>query len=149
MRCPQPSRFARAARWLHRCHCCCSRHWKCLWQRRVSDICKQFHARYILDAGFRMSDLSCLLTTPQSNKQASSVLFSMPRLWNSELKSWVFFFYRLISVFDFEDEFANRSVGTQGGFQAAGTCVAVAFGLVGGAIVGEFIVHKEFWSSSL
>lgn len=46
-------------------------------------------------------------------------------------------FLRLISVFDFEGKFADRSVGTQGGFQAAGTCVAVAFGLVGGAIVGE------------
>lgn len=45
---------------------------------------------------------------------------------------------RLINVFDFEGDFADRSVGTQGGFQAAGTCVAIAFGLVGGAIVGEF-----------
>lgn len=45
---------------------------------------------------------------------------------------------RLINTFDFEGEFANRSVGTQGGFQAAGTCVAIAFGLVGGAIVGGF-----------
>nr|XP_019968631.1 PREDICTED: ammonium transporter Rh type C 2 [Paralichthys olivaceus] len=44
----------------------------------------------------------------------------------------------LINTFDFEGEFADRSVGTQGGFQAAGTCVAIAFGLVGGAIVGEF-----------
>lgn len=43
----------------------------------------------------------------------------------------------MINTFDFEGDFANRSVGTQGGFQAAGTCVAVAFGLVGGAIVGE------------
>lgn len=40
-------------------------------------------------------------------------------------------------MFDFEGDFANRSVGTQGGYQAAGTCVAIAFGLVGGAIVGE------------
>lgn len=40
-------------------------------------------------------------------------------------------------MFDFEGEFADRSPGTQGGFQAAGTCVAIAFGLVGGAIVGE------------
>ncbi len=45
---------------------------------------------------------------------------------------------RLINTFDFEGSFASRSVGTQGGFQAAGTCVAIAFGLVGGAIVGEF-----------
>lgn len=49
-----------------------------------------------------------------------------------------FFLLRLINTFDFEGAFASRSVGTQGGFQAAGTCVAVAFGLVGGAIVGEF-----------
>lgn len=46
-------------------------------------------------------------------------------------------FTRLIDTFDFEGEFAGRSVGTQGGFQAAGTCVAIAFGLVGGALVGE------------
>lgn len=45
--------------------------------------------------------------------------------------------FRLINTFDFEGKFADRSVGTQGGFQAAGTCVAIAFGLVGGAIVGE------------
>ncbi|XP_070763275.1 rh family, C glycoprotein a [Enoplosus armatus] len=50
----------------------------------------------------------------------------------------------LISTFDFEGEFANRSVGTQGGFQAAGTCVAIAFGLVGGAIVG-FILRFPIW----
>uniref|UniRef100_A0AAQ5ZYT1 Ammonium transporter AmtB-like domain-containing protein n=1 Tax=Amphiprion ocellaris TaxID=80972 RepID=A0AAQ5ZYT1_AMPOC len=40
--------------------------------------------------------------------------------------------------------FANRSVGTQGGFQAAGTCVSIAFGLVGGAIVG-FILRFPIW----
>lgn len=52
----------------------------------------------------------------------------------------IFFFFpsRLINTFNFEGAFANRTVGTQGGFQAAGTCVAIAFGLVGGAIVGEF-----------
>lgn len=49
----------------------------------------------------------------------------------------LFFLPRLINTFDFEGDFADRSVGTQGGFQAAGTCVAIAFGVVGGAIVGE------------
>lgn len=44
----------------------------------------------------------------------------------------------MINTFDFEGDFATRSPGTQGGFQAAGTCVAIIFGLVGGAIVGEF-----------
>uniref|UniRef100_A0AAQ5YQC5 Ammonium transporter AmtB-like domain-containing protein n=1 Tax=Amphiprion ocellaris TaxID=80972 RepID=A0AAQ5YQC5_AMPOC len=47
-------------------------------------------------------------------------------------------------VFDFTGSFANRSVGTQGGFQAAGTCVSIAFGLVGGAIVG-FILRFPIW----
>ncbi|XP_068167102.1 ammonium transporter Rh type C 2 [Antennarius striatus] len=50
----------------------------------------------------------------------------------------------LISVFDFEGDFADRTPGTQGGFQAAGTCVAIAFGLVGGAIVG-FILRFPIW----
>ncbi|XP_076583440.1 ammonium transporter Rh type C 2 [Chaetodon auriga] len=50
----------------------------------------------------------------------------------------------LINTFDFEGSFAGRSVGTQGGYQAAGTCVAVAFGLVGGAIVG-FILRFPIW----
>lgn len=45
--------------------------------------------------------------------------------------------FRLINTFNFVGKYADRSVGTQGGYQAAGTCVAVAFGLVGGAIVGE------------
>ncbi|XP_068613317.1 rh family, C glycoprotein a [Brachionichthys hirsutus] len=50
----------------------------------------------------------------------------------------------LINTFDFEGDFADRSPGTQGGFQAAGTCVAIAFGLVGGAIVG-FILKFPIW----
>ncbi|KAM7015512.1 rh family, C glycoprotein a [Tautogolabrus adspersus] len=50
----------------------------------------------------------------------------------------------LINVFDFEGEFSTRTVGTQGGFQAAGTCVAIAFGLVGGAIVG-LILKLPIW----
>uniref|UniRef100_A0A8C6UMA4 Rh family C glycoprotein n=1 Tax=Neogobius melanostomus TaxID=47308 RepID=A0A8C6UMA4_9GOBI len=53
----------------------------------------------------------------------------------------VFYFaYRLSNTFDFEGEFANRGVGTQGGFQAAGTCVSIAFGLVGGTLVGIFLL---------
>lgn len=42
----------------------------------------------------------------------------------------------LINTFDFVGEFKDRGAGKQGGYQAAGTCVAIAFGLVGGAIVG-------------
>lgn len=69
---------------------------------------------------------------------------------------WLFFFVsRLINTFDFEGSFANRTVGTQGGFQAAGTCVSIAFGLVGGALVGEFgtcalyagISNQVIWSN--
>ncbi|XP_063045183.1 rh family, C glycoprotein a [Engraulis encrasicolus] len=50
----------------------------------------------------------------------------------------------LINTFDFEGAFANRTVGTQGGFQAAGTCVAIAFGIVGGAAVG-IILRLPIW----
>lgn len=45
--------------------------------------------------------------------------------------------YRLINTFDFKEATANRSPSVQGGFQAAGLCVAIAFGLVGGALVGK------------
>ncbi|XP_074475140.1 rh family, C glycoprotein a [Sebastes fasciatus] len=50
----------------------------------------------------------------------------------------------LIETFDFEGEFADRSVLTQGGFQAAGTCVAIVFGVVGGAGVG-LILRLPIW----
>ncbi|KAK9542695.1 hypothetical protein VZT92_000535 [Zoarces viviparus] len=50
----------------------------------------------------------------------------------------------LIETFDFEGEFADRTPGTQGGFQAAGTCVAIVFGLVGGAAVG-LILRLPIW----
>ncbi|KAK7913051.1 hypothetical protein WMY93_013262 [Mugilogobius chulae] len=50
----------------------------------------------------------------------------------------------LINTFDFVGDYATRGVGTQGGYQAAGTCVAIAFGLVGGAIVG-FILKMPIW----
>ncbi|XP_031170176.1 rh family, C glycoprotein a [Sander lucioperca] len=50
----------------------------------------------------------------------------------------------LIETFAFEGDFATRSVLTQGGYQAAGTCVAITFGLVGGALVG-FILKFPIW----
>ncbi|XP_037312765.2 rh family, C glycoprotein a [Pungitius pungitius] len=50
----------------------------------------------------------------------------------------------LIETFDFEGEFADRTVGTQGGFQAAGVCVAIAFAVVGGAAVG-LILRLPIW----
>ncbi|KAM4592730.1 ammonium transporter Rh type C 2 [Odontesthes bonariensis] len=50
----------------------------------------------------------------------------------------------LVNTFDLEGKLADRSLGTQGGFQAAGTCVSIAFGLVGGAIVG-FILKFPIW----
>ncbi|KAM9409758.1 ammonium transporter Rh type C 2-like [Pholidichthys leucotaenia] len=51
----------------------------------------------------------------------------------------------LVNVFDFEGQFANRTTGTQGGFQAAGTCVALAVGLIGGVCVG-FILRFPIWA---
>ncbi|XP_075996684.1 ammonium transporter Rh type C 2 isoform X2 [Genypterus blacodes] len=51
----------------------------------------------------------------------------------------------LINTFDFEGAFVNRTVGTQGGFQAAGTCVAIVFGLVGGALVG-LVLKLPIWA---
>lgn len=50
----------------------------------------------------------------------------------------------LKDVFNFKGYYVNRTVGTQGGYQAAGSCVAIAFGLVGGAIVG-FILKFPIW----
>lgn len=50
----------------------------------------------------------------------------------------------MIETFDFEGEFADRTVGTQGGFQAAGVCVAIAFAVVGGAVVGEYIKCVDY-----
>ncbi|KAM9764948.1 ammonium transporter Rh type C 2 isoform 2-T2 [Menidia menidia] len=50
----------------------------------------------------------------------------------------------LINTFDLEGKFKDRDLGTQGGFQAAGTCVSIAFGLIGGAIVG-FILKFPIW----
>ncbi|XP_046714391.1 rh family, C glycoprotein a isoform X1 [Silurus meridionalis] len=50
----------------------------------------------------------------------------------------------LVNTFDFHGDLAKRSPQTQGGYQAAGLCVALAFGLVGGAIVG-FILKLPLW----
>ena len=51
---------------------------------------------------------------------------------------------RLINTFDFEGDFASRTVGMQGGFQAASCCVAIAFGIVGGGCVGEFLRRPAY-----
>lgn len=117
---PQSARRSGDAGRLHWRHCCCSRHWICLQQRGVSwcfpPVQSRFATAVMTSVVFR-SELTAL-------QRLIVCLSSSPS--------------RLINVFDFEGDFADRSVGTQGGFQAAGTCVAVAFGLVGGAIVGEF-----------
>lgn len=47
------------------------------------------------------------------------------------------FLFRLINTFDFKEATANRTANIQGGYQAAGLCVAIGFGLVGGALVGK------------
>ncbi|XP_067314544.1 rh family, C glycoprotein, like 1 [Pseudorasbora parva] len=50
----------------------------------------------------------------------------------------------LINTFDFKDAVADRTVSIQGGYQAAGLCVALAFGLAGGALVGG-ILKLPIW----
>ncbi|KAL1007311.1 hypothetical protein UPYG_G00084830 [Umbra pygmaea] len=50
----------------------------------------------------------------------------------------------LIRVFDFTGPYKNRSTSAQGGYQAAGMCVAILFGVVGGAIVGA-ILRLPIW----
>ncbi|XP_066503298.1 ammonium transporter Rh type C 2-like isoform X2 [Hoplias malabaricus] len=50
----------------------------------------------------------------------------------------------LISTFNFVDKFMNRTAGTQGGYQAAGLCVALLFGLGGGMLVGG-ILKLPIW----
>ncbi|XP_006629149.1 ammonium transporter Rh type C 1-like [Lepisosteus oculatus] len=47
-------------------------------------------------------------------------------------------------TFGFEGEFAHRTASIQGGHQAAGIAVALAFGLVGGTIVG-IILKLPIW----
>ncbi|KAG2471092.1 RHCG protein, partial [Polypterus senegalus] len=53
----------------------------------------------------------------------------------------------LVDLFEFKDAFANRTTSTQGGYQAAGIFVALAFGLVGGTVVG-FILKLPFWGDA-
>ncbi|TRY58414.1 hypothetical protein DNTS_002043 [Danionella cerebrum] len=53
----------------------------------------------------------------------------------------------LIQTFGFEGKNANRTVNVQGGYQAAGLCVAIAFGLVGGALVGG-ILKLPIWGDA-
>lgn len=50
----------------------------------------------------------------------------------------------LISLFGFEGEFANRTPSIQGGYQAAGIAVSLAFAFVGGTAVGLFL-KLPFW----
>ncbi|KAM9311918.1 ammonium transporter Rh type C [Gastrophryne carolinensis] len=45
----------------------------------------------------------------------------------------------LVAMFRFEDEYADRSPSTQGGYQAAGIFVSLAFAFVGGTLVGLFL----------
>lgn len=58
-----------------------------------------------------------------------------------------FFLCRLVETFGLTGKFENRTMSTQGAYQAAGTCVAIAFGLVGGVCVGEFhnIIFAFTW----
>uniref|UniRef100_A0A672LMI8 Ammonium transporter Rh type C 1-like n=1 Tax=Sinocyclocheilus grahami TaxID=75366 RepID=A0A672LMI8_SINGR len=55
-----------------------------------------------------------------------------------------FYCGQLINTFDFKEAVANRTVNIQGGYQAAGLFVAIAFGLVGGALVGG-ILKLPIW----
>ncbi|KAM4676522.1 ammonium transporter Rh type C isoform 2-T2 [Discoglossus pictus] len=48
------------------------------------------------------------------------------------------------TLFRFEEEFADRTPSTQGGYQAAGIFVSLAFAFVGGTIVG-FILKLPIW----
>ncbi|XP_007252657.3 ammonium transporter Rh type C 1 [Astyanax mexicanus] len=50
----------------------------------------------------------------------------------------------LVNTFNFVGEFANRTVNKQGAHQAAGLCVALLFGLGGGALVGG-ILKLPIW----
>ncbi|XP_060797052.1 rh family, C glycoprotein a [Neoarius graeffei] len=50
----------------------------------------------------------------------------------------------LINTFGFTGKYEKRTPNIQGGYQAAGLCVAIAFGIVGGAAVG-FILRLPLW----
>uniref|UniRef100_A0A3Q4MIC0 Rh family, C glycoprotein, like 1 n=1 Tax=Neolamprologus brichardi TaxID=32507 RepID=A0A3Q4MIC0_NEOBR len=53
----------------------------------------------------------------------------------------------LVETFGLTGKFQNRTMSTQGAYQAAGTCVAIAFGLVGGVCVG-FILRFPLWGDA-
>ncbi|XP_018427105.1 PREDICTED: ammonium transporter Rh type C [Nanorana parkeri] len=50
----------------------------------------------------------------------------------------------LVELFRFKDEYASRTPSIQGGYQAAGICVSLAFAFVGGTLVGLFL-KLPFW----
>ncbi|XP_056425228.1 ammonium transporter Rh type C [Hyla sarda] len=50
----------------------------------------------------------------------------------------------LISLFGFEGEYASRTPSIQGGYQAAGICVSLAFAFVGGTAVA-LVLKLPFW----
>ncbi|XP_064422160.1 ammonium transporter Rh type C-like 2 [Latimeria chalumnae] len=50
----------------------------------------------------------------------------------------------LTNFFDLEGKNEGRSISQQGGFQAAGMCVSIAFGVVAGTIVG-LVLKLPFW----
>ncbi|XP_072529748.1 ammonium transporter Rh type C-like 2 [Salminus brasiliensis] len=50
----------------------------------------------------------------------------------------------LIGTFDFTGEFQHRTPASQGGFQAAGMCVSICFGIGGGILVG-LILRMPLW----
>uniref|UniRef100_A0A3Q3KNV3 Ammonium transporter AmtB-like domain-containing protein n=1 Tax=Monopterus albus TaxID=43700 RepID=A0A3Q3KNV3_MONAL len=52
--------------------------------------------------------------------------------------------YLIINMFDFNGDFHNMTPARQGGHQAAGMCVALCFGVVGGIIVG-CILRLPIW----
>lgn len=61
------------------------------------------------------------------------------KVLNLQTKNMFLSFNRLINTFDFKGKYATRTPGMQGGYQAAGICVALVFGIGGGILVGEQI----------
>lgn len=53
----------------------------------------------------------------------------------------------LINTFDFEGDFKDRVPTVQGGYQAAGLCVAIVFGVGGGILVG-IILKLPIWGDA-
>ncbi|XP_068128570.1 ammonium transporter Rh type C isoform X2 [Hyperolius riggenbachi] len=52
----------------------------------------------------------------------------------------------LVAMFGFTGDYVHRTPSIQGGYQAAGLCVSLAFGFVGGAVVGLFL-KLPFWGA--